>query len=304
MKRCLEIGGQHLAPYVEARAVETEGVLAWTHLALGVTGLAVSLVLAYHEQFTLVTSDSLYLAGLGFFMLYALVYALWAPYRRFPLELSAGLLVLLDLAIVTLIILNTGGIGSTFWGLWAAVALTYILRFRTGWSQLLLLVLLFLSTAALSLTYVPPADPVPLSVNLAGVVFSMAAILAAGFILASLERKAIREGLIAECMAIQRVINTVQHEVNNPLTVASGSVHILQDKLEKTAAQECRPSLENIRGALERIRLAVERLDELEQNRLVEAVGPVEWFTRAIRKGRVPEEVLEGAKGRYGQERT
>ncbi len=276
---------------MEARALEIERRLAWTHVVIGVSGVAVSLLLALNDHLALLTPTPVYLGGLGFFFIYALVYALWAPYRRFPLEYAAGTIALLDLAVATLIILNTGGIGSTFWGLWAAVALTYVLRFRTGWLQVLLLAGTLLATIALSLTCVPPLDGASPYLMGSGVVFSLGAILSAGYVLASSERRAIQEGLIAECVAIQRLVNTVQHEVNNPLTIASGSVHMLKGKLGEDSARECRPSLENISGALERIREAVERLGELEQDRLVETVGPVEWFTRAIREGRVPEEM-------------
>ena len=279
-----------LAPYLRSSMVETEHRLAKVHVIIGVLGCAVSVYLVLQDMLPLIMPGWLYLSGLFLFLVYATVYYIWAPYRTHSPYLTAGIITFLDLLVATLIILNTGGLESTFWGLWAAVALTYIIRFRFGWTEGIILVLLLAGTIILGATLVGQFS-LPAHGAIVGTAFSLLAVLSGGYALVGREREAIRKGIDAENQAIQRIVNTVQHEVNNPLTIANGNLSLLKDHATEASF---RAKLDKIEDALKRIGAAVEQLKELEAGSPVAGVGTIERYPLSeqaeIREGEVSED--------------
>ncbi|MCK4772748.1 MAG: hypothetical protein KAT18_07490 [Candidatus Latescibacteria bacterium] len=271
---CQEFDETRLGPYLRANAIETEHQLAIIHVVIGILGCAVSVFLVWKDLLPLLVPGWFYLSGLFFFLVYATVYIIWAPYRKYSLWITAGVITLLDLSIATLIILNTGGLGSTFWGLWAAVALTYIIRFRFGWIEGIVTLLLLSGTFVLAGNMAAESD-IPSHGAIVGVVFSLIAILSSGYILVSRERKAVRQGMMAECETIHRIVNTVQHEVNNPLTVASGNLQLLK---AETTEETFMSRMDKIEEALARIGTAVEQLSELQEDHAITGEGLVERY--------------------------
>jgi signal transduction histidine kinase len=264
-----------LIPFVWARNIETEHRLALVHVGIGIAGVVVSLVPSYFRLLPVIMPGSVYLGILISFLVYSVIYVLWSPYRRYSLRRSAAAITILDIIVATFIILNTGGIASTFWGLWAAVVLTYTIRFPVRWWHWPALAVVFggIVTAAF---LVVPIVPVNRIVLVMGVTFSMAAVLASGLVLVAAERRAVRDGMSTEHKMIHRIINTVQHEINNPLTIAGGNLNRIQ---HQPTSGELRNWLRNIEESLQRISTAVERLKDLEEDRIVETVGSVEWFS-------------------------
>jgi len=264
-----------LIPFIWARNIETEHRLALVHVGIGIAGVAVSLVPSYFRLLPVILPSSLYMGILISFLMYSVIYVLWSPYRRYSLRRSAAVITILDIIVATLIILNTGGIASTFWGLWAAVVLTYTIRFPVRrWHGPALAVVF--SGIVTTTFLVVPIGPVNRIVLVMGVIFSMAAVLASGLVLVAAERRAVRDGVSAEHNVIHRIINTVQHEINNPLTIAGGNLNRIQ---HQPTSDELRDWLLNIEESLQRISTAVERLKDLEEDRIVETVGAVEWFS-------------------------
>ena len=269
----LDDSATRLTPYLKESAIATEQKIANLHVQIGVIGCAVSIPLVVFEMLPLIMPAWLYLGILFSFLLYAIIYSWWAPYRRYLLALSAGMITLLDLLIATVIILNTGGLGSPFWGLWAAAALSYVIRFHYGWKEITATLVLFLVTVLFVESAAPPII-IPASSTIVGLGFSLLGILGIGRILVNSERKAIRKGLAAEDETIHRIVNTVQHEVNNPLTIATGNLELL--RLQESG--ESIAGLDKIEEALKRIGKAVSQLRELEFDRSISGEGLLERF--------------------------
>lgn len=275
MSHCLDYDKTRLGPYIVAAAVETEERIARLHVVIGILGCVFSVYLVTGRMLPLVMSGGLYLGILFFFLIYATVYLVWKPYRRYRLPMVAGIITLLDLGIATVIVVNTGGLVSTFWGLWAAAALSYVIRFRYGLREGMVTAILFLGTVELVRSSVPVTVMPPTGIFV-GLGFSLFGILGIGRILVNSERRAIRNGMTTECETIHRIVNTVQHEVNNPLAVASGNLQLLRRSI---TAEEYHAWVEKIEEALIRISAAVERLRELEEDRVVAGDGITERYS-------------------------
>lgn len=269
----LDENATRLTPFLRESAITTEQKIAKLHVLIGVTGFTMSFFLVMFEMIPLVMSGALYLGILFLFLLYAIVYSRWAPYRRYKLALTAGVITILDLLVATVIILNTGGLASSFWGLWAAVALSYVIRFHYGWKEITVTLVLFLVTLKI-VHMLAPMEGFPLHSAAIGFGFSLLGILGIGCILMNSERQAIRNGLAVEDETIHRIINTVQHEVNNPLTIATGNLELL--KLQESG--ESIAGLDKIEEALKRIGNAVSQLRELEFDRSISGEGLLERF--------------------------
>ncbi len=262
-----------LTPYLRESAIETEQKIANLHVLIGITGFVVSFFLVIFEILPLVMSGTLYLGILFFFLLCATIYSRWAPYRRYQLSLTAGVITILDLLVATVIVLNTGGLASSFWGLWAAAALSYVIRFRYRWQEMAATVVLFLMTIWMVGRFAP-VQIVSIHSTIVGFGFSLIGILGIGRILVNSERQAIRNGMATEDETIHRIINTVQHEVNNPLTIATGNLELL--KQQDSGASIV--GLDKIEEALSRIGKAVSQLRELEFDRSISGKGLLERF--------------------------
>lgn len=269
----LDDSATRLTPYLRKSAIATEQKIAALHVLIGITGCVMSVFLVVFDMLPLIMPAWLYLGILFSFLLYAIIYSWWAPYRRYLLALSAGMITLLDLLIATVIILNTGGLVSPFWGLWAAAALSYVIRFHYGWKEITATLALFLVTVLFVESAAPPIL-IPAHSTIVGLGFSLLGILGIGRILVNSERKAIRKGLAAEDETIHRIVNTVQHEVNNPLTIATGNLELL--RLQESG--ESIAGLDKIEEALKRIGTAVSQLRELELDRSISGEGLLERF--------------------------
>ncbi|MFC1628228.1 histidine kinase dimerization/phospho-acceptor domain-containing protein [Gemmatimonadota bacterium] len=269
----LDKSATRLAPYLRESALETEKKIADLHVLIGVVGVPVTVAQVAHGLLPLIMSGAVYIGIMCTFLLYATIYRQWAPWRRYPLILTAGVITILDLMLASIIILNTGGLASPFWGLWAAVTLSYVIRFRFRWQEAVTTAGLFLLTIWI-VWQLAPVQVVSVLTSIIGFAFSLMGILGIGRILVSSERRAINNGMAAEEETIHRIVNTVQHEVNNPLTIATGNLELLRQQ-----DSECSPAgLDKIEAALERIGRAVSQLRELEQDRLVSGEGPLERF--------------------------
>ena len=260
-----------------ASTLATEHRLAQLHVLIGIFGCTISYFLVAADMLPLIMPGWLYLSGLFFFLIYAVIYLAWSPYRKYDLRVTAGILTILDMATATLIILNTGGLLSTFWGLWAAVVLAFIIRFQFSWRNGVIVFLLFCLTMLAAALSMPEVSGLGISLHgaIVGIAFSLMAIILTGYILVHREREAIRLGMKLESEAIHRLVNTVQHEVNNPLTVASGNLMLLHGDSSK---EDRDAKLQKIEIALERIGMAIEQLRELEEERIVSGIGVVERY--------------------------
>jgi len=269
----LDDSATRLTPYLKKSAIATEQKIANLHVLIGVIGLPISILMVVRDMLPLIVTGEFYLGVLFIFVVYAFVYKLWAPYRRYPLVVTAGILTVLDLIVASFIALNSGGLTSANWGLWAAVALSYVIRFRYGWKEITITFILFIITQTV-VHNLAPNENFPLYLALVGFGFSLMAILGIGRILTHIERKAILDGIATEDETIHRIVNTVQHEVNNPLTIATGNLELL--KLQESG--ESIAGLDKIEEALKRIGKAVSQLRELEFDRSISGEGLLERF--------------------------
>ena len=269
----LDERANRLTPYLRVSAITTEHRIADLHVLIGIVGCIVSIPMVVFNFLPLIIPGALYLGAMFLFLLYAIIYRRWAPYLKYPLAISAGTITILDLLVATVIIVNTGGLESANWGLWMAAALSYVIRFRFGWREIAVTLVLFLLTFGV-VRGLAPASNLPWQSVIVGWGFSLIGILGIGRIMVNSERRAIRNGMATEEETIHRIVNTVQHEVNNPLTVATGNLEMLRlhESGDHTAG------LDKIEEALSRIARAVSQLRVLEHDRSVSGDGPLERF--------------------------
>ena|GEM_PF-1703668 len=267
--------GNGLRRVLEASAIETEHQMARLRVGIGVLAIAISPYLVAMELLELQLEPLPYLAFILGYLIYALVYLFWAPYRRFRLVTAARMAVLIDYAAVTVVLLNSGGLESPFWALWATVALTYVIRFRFGLREGVITALLFIATVELCRRIVPGTSLSMLAV-LVGVGFSLVVLIAGGLLMVRSEREAIRKARTAEYETIHRLVNTIQHAVNNPLAVISGNLQLL--KRHQVGEKE-QQYIAAAQEALQGIESAINRLHELEEERLVVGEGPLSQYS-------------------------
>jgi len=217
------------------------------------------------------------------FLTYTVVYRLWRPYRRYNLTWSARVVVFMDYCVALVLIINNGGLQSPYWALMALVALEYTLRFGYTAVEFAIGVVVFLG----SVTLTNRLDPAPLLIvlNVAlGVGVILFLIIQLGLILINREREAIRATFEAELYAITRMVNTIQHEVNNPLTAAKSYLMLIcREGFSEPFSTHC----DRVNDALNRIESVVNRLQQLQEKRLIRGIGNLELHT-------FPEAVEEG----------
>jgi signal transduction histidine kinase len=260
---------------LEASAIETEHQMARLRVGIGVLAIAISPYLVAMELLDLRMAPLPYLAFILGYLIYALLYFFWAPYRRFRLVTVARTAVLIDYAAVTVVLFNSGGLESPFWALWATVALTYVIRFRFGLREGIVMALLFLATVELC-RRIDPETTLSILAVLVGVGFSLVVLIAGGILMVRSEREAVRKARTAEYETIHRLVNTIQHAVNNPLAVISGNLQLL--KRHQTGEKE-QQYISAALEALQGIESAVNRLHELEEERLVVGEGPLSQYS-------------------------
>ena len=105
-----------------------------------------------------------------------------------------------------------------------------------------------------------------------------------GMVLVGLEREAIRTAYETELVAITRIVNTVQHEVNNPLATAKGNMMLAH---KKGIPEPFVTYFNKVNDALDTIGTVVNRLTELEEKRTLQGVADIELYT-------LPESAQEG----------
>ncbi len=270
-----EFQEESLERFLEASTVETEHTMARLRVGIGVLAIAISPYLVSMDLLELIFRPIPYLFFILGYLLYALGYYFWAPYRHFRLVAATRCSTFIDYAAVTVVLLNSGGLESPFWALWATVALTYVIRFRFGLREGIVTALLFLGTVELC-NQVIPATELPVLTLLVGVGFSLLILIAGGLLMVRSERAAIRKALTAEYETIHRIVNTVQHSVNNPLAVISGNLQLL--KRYQTGEKE-KEWIDAAEEALTGIVVAVDKLRDLEDERLLVGYGPLKQYS-------------------------
>lgn len=218
-----------------------------------------------------------------FFLTYTVVYRLWRPYRRHNLTWSARVVVFMDYCVALVLIINNGGLLSPYWALLALVAMEYTLRF--GYTAVELAIGAVVFFGAVTLTN--RLDPAPLQIflNVAlGVGMILFLIIQLGLILINREREAIRATFEAELDAITRMVNTIQHEVNNPLTAAKSYLMLIR---REGLPEPFSSHGDRVDEALDRIASVVNRLQQLREKRLIHGIGNLDIYT-------FPEAVKEG----------
>ncbi len=264
-----------IAQFLQTGAIETEQKMARLRVGIGVLAIAISPYLVTMKLLEPVMDSLLYLGFILAYLIYALTYYMWAPYRRFSLVLAARVSTVIDFAAVTVVLVNSGGLDSPFWALWATVALTYVIRFHFGTREGIVTALLFLGTVELCRLVIPTTgENIP--VVLVGVGFSLIVLIAGGLLLVHSEREAVRRALTVENEAIHRIVNTVQHAVNNPLAIVSGNLQLLKRRQTGEKEQEWIGAAEE---ALTSIGDALGQLRELEDQRLTVGRGPLRQYS-------------------------
>jgi signal transduction histidine kinase len=274
--------GAALAPYLRKGAEETERWVARIRVVVALVAAVAGPWMALTGRFSLVSPVPLVMAVEFLLLVYAVVYRVWEPWRRHGLRVTARVASLLDLAVVAFIIPNSGGLASHYWGVGAGIVLIYIMRFAFTAVELVLIGLVFSAVGVVAQLLAPL--PAPLVSNaVIGIILSLLVVTWAGITLVRRERAVIERELESEHRTITRLINTVQHEVNNPLAIASGNIELLKYRQTDLPA----PYVDRIEDALDRIGDAVRRLRELEAKREVSGEGAMERFTR-MGEGEVP----------------
>jgi signal transduction histidine kinase len=274
--------GAALAPYLRKGAEETERWVARIRVVVALVAAVAGPWMALTGRFPLVSPVPLVVAVEFLLLVYAVVYRVWEPWRRHGLRVTARVASLLDLAVVAFIIPNSGGLASPYWGVGAGIVLIYIMRFAFTAVELVLIGLVFSAVGVVAQLLAPL--PAPLVSNaVIGIILSLLVVIWAGITLVRRERAVIERELESEHRTITRLINTVQHEVNNPLAIASGNIELLKYRRTDLPA----PYVDRIEDALDRIGNAVSRLRELEAERGVSGEGAMERFTR-MGEGEVP----------------
>ena len=267
--------GVVLTPYLRKGADETERWVARIRVVVALVAAVAGPWMALTGRFPLVSPVPLVVAVGLLLLVYAVVYRVWEPWRRHGLGHTARVASLLDLAVVAFIIPNSGGLASPYWGVGAGIVLIYIMRFAITVGELVLIGLVYAAVGVVAQLLAPlPAPLVPNAVI--GNLLGMLVVIWAGITLVRRERTVMERELESEHRTITRLINTVQHEVNNPLAIASGNIELLKHRQTELPA----PYVERIEGALDRIGEAVYRLRELEADRGVSGEGMLERFTR------------------------
>jgi signal transduction histidine kinase len=267
--------GTILAPYLLKGAENTEMWVARVRVLVALVAVTAGPWMALTGRLPLVSPPALVVTLFVLLFVYALVYRVWEPWRRPGQRYITRMVSMFDLAVVAFIIPNSGGLASPYWGVGAGVVLIFIMRFPITVVEQVLIGLVFVVDGVVAQMLVPL--PAPLVLNaVIGILLGMMVVIWAGVMLVRRERAVIEQELETEHRTITRIINTVQHEVNNPLAIASGNVELLKHRSTDRPA----PYVDRIEGALDRIGEAVSRLRELEEDRGLSGEGMTERFTR------------------------
>jgi len=274
MKVRIPLRGTPAAPYLLASAKVTEEKIAELRIFAAAFVFiygGIKLLTGAQEY---LTPPGIYLAGIIWLLVYSVVYRLWRPYERFSVVATARLVNLNDFLVATILIINNGGFASPYWALLALVALIYVVRFGRTRLEFFGGVLLFSGAVAITQSLQAVAWPVLLNVLL-GVGVIIVLIVEVAVLLVGREREAITGTFEMELNAVRRMINTIQHEIYNPLASAKGNVALIR---QEKVPDSCNKYLDSLDQALRTIENVVQRLQQLERERLVRGIGNLEVY--------------------------
>jgi signal transduction histidine kinase len=265
-------------PELRMTALRTERQIARLRIFGGIVAIMTGIPGTLTGTLPLVFPGWLFLSAEAFLLAYAVVYALWEPYRNLPLLVCTRVVTLLDLAMAVVFVLNLGGIRSPFWSIFPAIALFYAIRFGSTRLETVTGATVLLGTAFLAHQLEPGASPAFSVIVALGMTAITLIVVQGGLILTRREHQALKWAFNAEYRVIARMVNTVQHEVNNPLAVASGNLELIrQQRLLERESQY----IERIEDALKRINDAVGQMRTLAEEPSVSGQGPLERYAVA-----------------------
>ncbi len=284
MKSRLPLTGTPAEPFLRESALAIEQRIAdlrviaavFTFIYASVKYFIVnpSVIAASSEQIYL-TPIWVYAGMVICFLVYAVLYRIWQPYRKYSLIWSTRTVIFLDFCVALVLIINNGALLSPYWALMALVALEYTLRFGYILTEFVIGTFLFFVGIAITGQLEPANLTAFLNVAL-GVGMIIYLIIQLGMVLISREREAIRTAYETELVAITRIVNTVQPEVNNPLAAAKGNMMLAH---KKGIPEPLVTYFNQVNDALDSIGSVVNRLTELEEKRTLKGVADIELYT-------------------------
>lgn len=256
-------------PYLHQLAIDTERRIAILRTAAAIVAVTVGPIMAVSGMLTLVMPVWLYVALEVFLLIYAVTYMIWAPYKKYSLHKCALTVHMLDVCMTIVIILNNGGMGSPYWALMAVIALVYTIRFGYTKMEVIVGAVIFGGTIALTEILLPAPFSAIANVTI-GIGTIIVVVVAVGRMIVRRGEEAIQRAFEAEQLTVTEMINAVQHEVNNPLTIASGNMELLQ---RKDIPADQSPYFDRIQLSLGRIGVAVKKLRQLDDGNPLDEDG-------------------------------
>jgi signal transduction histidine kinase len=265
-------------PNHRASALKTERQIARLRIFGAVVALGTGIPGILTGVLPIVFPGWLFLSAEAFLLIYAVVYAVWEPYRKFALLTCTRAVTILDLGMSAVFVLNLGGVRSPFWAIFPTVALFYTIRFGSTRLETLTATAFLLGTAVLAHQLEPGASLAFTAIVTLGIGAIMLIVAQGGMILTRREHQALKRAFNAEYRVMARMVNTVQHEVNNPLAVATGNLELIrkQNLLKREARY-----IDRIEEALRRIDDAVGQMRQIADDPSVSGRGSLERYTVA-----------------------
>ena len=218
--------------------------------------------LAYAGILPLRVSRGAFVAVAVGFLVYAILYLVARPWVRMGVRAAARFSTLMDLGSVLFYIVNTNGLTSPMWMGVPLILLAYTMRFGYSATDLVIWAGSFAVMAVVS-SAVVPNDAGIATVTLTATLIISGFTIALTQMMVRQEREAYRRALGAENRAMDLMIQTLQHDVNNPLAILSGNIELLEHNSNLPADA---PYLLRIRSALRRISHALTRIEDLKHD--------------------------------------
>lgn len=274
MKSRLPLTGTPAEPYLRESALAIEQRVADLRMIAAAFTFLYASVKYFSGTQVYLTSSWVYSGTMICFLVYAVGYRIWRPYWRYSLIWSARIVVFMDFCVALVLIINNGALLSPYWALMALVALEFTLRFGYVLIEFVLGTMVFFCGIAITSLHEPSTFTAFLNVAL-GVGMILYLTIQLGMVLVSREREAIRTAYEAELAAITRIVNTVQHEVNNPLAAAKGNMMLAQKKgIPEPFVRYCT----HVNEALDKIGSVVNQLGELQERRTLQGIEDIEFY--------------------------
>jgi signal transduction histidine kinase len=275
MESRLPLTGTPAEPFLRESALTIEQRIADLRLIAAVFTFVFASIKYFSHAQEYLTADWVYTGTVICFLVYAVGYRIWEPYLKYSLIWSTRTVIFMDFCVALVLIINNGALLSPYWALLVLVALEYTLRFGYLLIEFAFGAFLFFVGVAIS-SLLDPANRIAFLNVALGVGMIIYLIIQLGMVLVSREREAIRTAYETELAAITRIVNTVQHEVNNPLAAAKGNMMLAH---KKGIPEPLVTYFNQVNDALDSISSVVNRLDELEEKRTLQDVADIEIFT-------------------------